>query len=306
MSRVEDAQRSHDDHMPSCCCCCCALLHTPPLKPTQFMSTWPTGIGYACARALGLAGANILVADVDPTALSTALNNLTSAGIAATSILCDVSIKSQVDAAVDAAVAAFGSLDIAVANAGIVRSAPFLEMTETDFDDVIRVNLKGVFLTGQAAAKRMVEQGTGGAIITMSSVNSITAIPTIAGYNASKGGINNLTRNMALSLAPHNIRVNAVGPGSIATELFRKVATDRGVMRGILSRTPMLRAGDPMEVGNAVRFLASDDASYITGQVVYVDGGRMALNYVVDVGEEDLDRASGGVGGSGEDALKKS
>ena len=200
--------------------------------------------------------------------------------------------KTQVDAAVDAAVEIFGSLDVAVACAGIVRSGDFLELSEADWDDVIRVNLKGVFLTGQAAARKMVAQGRGGSVVNISSVNAITAIPTIASYNASKGGINNLTRCMALSLAQHNIRVNAVAPGSINTEIFKQVAHNKEVMKGVLSRTPMLRAGQPIEIGNVVKFLASEDASYMTGQILYVDGGRLALNYTVPVPEEALDAAA--------------
>jgi NAD(P)-dependent dehydrogenase (short-subunit alcohol dehydrogenase family) len=237
---------------------------------------------------------------VDVAALASAERALVDEGITAASTVCDVGNKSQIDAAVGAAVSEFGSLDVAVANAGIVRSADFLEMTEDDWDAVIRVNLKGAFLTGQAAARQMVAQKRGGAIVNMSSVNSISAIPSIAAYNASKGGINNLTRNMALSLAPHNIRVNAVGPGSIMTELLQKVAGDKEVMKGVLSRTPMLRAGDPIEIGNVVKFLASDDASYMTGQILYADGGRLALNYTVNVPDDALPRdlplgATGGV-----------
>eukprot|EP00879_Flechtneria_rotunda_P015454 GHRR01016160.1.p1 GENE.GHRR01016160.1~~GHRR01016160.1.p1 ORF type:complete len:202 (+),score=54.32 GHRR01016160.1:712-1317(+) len=164
---------------------------------------------------------------------------------------------------------------------GIVRSAPFLEMPASDFDAVIAVNLKGVFLSCQAAAQQMVKQGRGGAIITMSSVNGVMAIPTIAGYNASKGGVDNLTRCMALALAPHNIRVNAIGPGSIHTDVLASVVSDKTAMEKVLSRTPLGRVGQPDEIGSVAAFLASDDASYMTGQVVYVDGGRMALNYTM-------------------------
>lgn len=242
--------------------------------------------------ALGRAGAKVFLADVDVAGLSTAEASLKEEGIEASSISCDVGDKAQVDAAVDAAVDKFGSLDVAVACAGIVRSADFLDLSETDWDDVIRINLKGVFLTGQAAARKMVQQGRGGAVVNISSVNAITAIPTIASYNASKGGINNLTRCMALSLAQHNIRVNAVAPGSIMTDLLKQVAHNREVMAGVLSRTPMLRAGEPLEIGNVLKFLASDDASYMTGQILYVDGGRLALNYTVPVPEEALDAAS--------------
>lgn len=129
----------------------------------------------------------------------------------------------------------------------------------------------------------MVAQGKGGAIVTMSSVNGAMAIPTIAGYNASKGGVTNLTRCMALALAPHNIRVNAVGPGSIHTDVLQSVMDNEEKKRSILSRTPLLRIGEPSEVASVVAFLASDDASYVTGEIVYVDGGRMAMNYTVPV-----------------------
>jgi Dehydrogenases with different specificities (related to short-chain alcohol dehydrogenases) len=132
----------------------------------------------------------------------------------------------------------------------------------------------------------MVEMGRGGAIINMSSVNAIMAIPQIAGYNASKGGVNNLTRCMALALAPHNIRVNAIGPGSIMTDVLKAVADDKAKMNSLLSRIPMLRVGEPEEIGEIAVFLASPAASYITGQVLYADGGRMALNYTVKVPED--------------------
>lgn len=267
---------------------------SPPFLPPLTSSS---GIGYACAQALGASGAKLVLADIDPKALSHAESSLKSSGYDAISSVCDVTDKSQIECAIQAAIASYGSLDIAVANAGIVRSADFLDMSEADFDDVINVNLKGTFLTCQLAARQMVAQhkevGTNSydtgssksaySIITMSSFNAKTAIANISSYNASKGAINNLTRSMALALAPHNIRVNAVGPGSIMTDLLKKVAHDEKVMHKILSRTPMLRVGEPIEVGNVVKFLASDDASYITGQVIYVDGGRDTLNYTVDV-----------------------
>ena len=245
----------------------------PP--PHRHRAALASGIGLACAQALGRAGAKVLVADIDAEALAQAVQQLTAEGIEAAHVACDVSNRGQVDAAVAAAVARFGGLDVAVANAGIVRAADFLDMTEDDFDAVIAVNLKGCFLTGQAAARQMVAQQRGGAIITMSSVNGVTAIPSIAGcgacawlpappracaawagaavraappappltstpglaapcpcprrsYNASKGGVENLTRCMALALAPHNIRVNAVGPGSINTDVLKSGESERG------------------------------------------------------------------------------
>ncbi len=158
---------------------------------------------------------------------------------------------------------------------------------------MIRVNLKGVFLTGQAAARQMAAQGRGGAIINVSSVNAVMAIPAITPYVVAKGGVNQLTKGgvnqltkvMALALVDKGIRVNAIGPGSIMTEVFKTVATDKAAMNKILSRTPMGRVGEPDEVASVAVFLASDDSSYITGQTIYPDGGRLALNYTVPVAE---------------------
>lgn len=243
------------------------------------------GIGRAVARVLCERGAaGVVLADVDAAANAAAARALAEeTGARTVAVECDVSDAAAVRSAVDAAVREFGSLDVCVANAGIVKGADFLDMTEEDFDAVIDVNLKGVFLTCQTAAKQMVAQGKGGAIVTMSSVNGAMAIPTIAGYNASKGGVTNLTRCMALALAPHNIRVNAVGPGSIHTDVLQSVMDNEEKKRSILSRTPLLRIGEPSEVASVVAFLASDDASYVTGEIVYVDGGRMAMNYTVPV-----------------------
>lgn len=246
------------------------------------------GIGLACASCLGHEGCKIVVADIDDTAASSAVTQLLQEGIVACAARCDVTKKTEVDRLVAYAVQQYGTLDILVANAGIVKSADFLDMTEIDFDDVISVNLKGVFLCGQAAARQMVAQnritpGRGGAIVNMSSVNAVMAIPSIAAYNASKGGVNNLTRCMALALAPHKIRVNAVGPGSIMTEVLNSVVGDKLAMNRVLSRTPMNRVGDPYEIGQIAAFLASEAASYVTGQVLYADGGRMALNYTCPI-----------------------
>lgn len=250
------------------------------------------GIGYGCARSLCKEGAKVMLADVDLAVAQRSAAELEAAGHAAAAVKCDVRSKADCEAAVSAAVSQWGRLDIMVANAGIVKAVDFLEMSEQDFDDVVAVNLKGVFLSCQAAARQMVAQRRadpswpGGAIVTMSSVNAVMAIPTIAGYNASKGGVNGLTRCMALALAPHGIRVNGVGPGSIATDVLASVATDAAARNRILSRTPMGRIGEADEIGDVVAFLASDAASYMSGQVLYVDGGRLALNYTVPVPEQ--------------------
>jgi len=244
------------------------------------------GIGRACAEVFAKEGARVVLADVSEEAGRAAAAALAAAGHEALFVRCDVARKAEVEAAVAAAVRAFGRLDVLVANAGIVHAAEFLDLEEADFDRVLAVNLKGVFLAGQAAARRMVEQASGGAIVNMSSVNAVLAIPNQVPYVVSKGAINQLTRVMALALAPHRIRVNAVGPGTILTELAKTaVLGNREAERKILSRTPLGRLGEPEEVARVAAFLASDDASYITGQTLYPDGGRLALNYTVPVAD---------------------
>ena len=245
------------------------------------------GIGEACARRFAREGAMPVIADVDDErgqALATELDGLF--------VHCDVGDKTQVDALVARTMQAHGRIDVLVNNAGIFKAADFLDITEADFDAVLRVNLKGAFLVGQAVARAMCGASPGGtaqragrgAIVNMSSVNSFMAIPEIASYNISKGGINQLTRAMALALADQGIRVNAVAPGTISTELAaRAVLTSDAAKLRIMSRTPLKRLGQPSEIADTVAFLASDAASYITGEIVVVDGGRMALNYTVAV-----------------------
>lgn len=243
------------------------------------------GIGEACARRLAHDGAAVALWDVADATGQAVTIALQAEGARAMYLHCDVSNKAQVDAALAATLAAFGHVDGLVSNAGIFRAADFLEVSEADWDAVIAVNLKGAFLVGQAVARAMTTNRGGegfGAIVHMSSVNGTMAIPSIASYNASKGGIDQLTRAMALALADRHIRVNAVGPGTIATELARSaVLTSDDARLRILGRTPMKRLGEPAEVAEVVAFLLSDAASYMTGEIVYVDGGRRALNYTV-------------------------
>ena len=236
------------------------------------------GIGEACIRRFARENAKVVIADIDDergSALATELGGLY--------IRCDVGDKAQVDALVAQTLAAHRRIDVLVNNAGIFRAADFLDVTEADFDAVLRINLKGSFLVGQAVAREMARAGQG-SIINMSSVNAVLTIPTISSYNVSKGGINQLTRVMALALADKGVRVNAVAPGTIATELAAKaVLTSEEARAKIMSRTPMKRLGEPSEIADTVAYLASDAASYITGEIVVVDGGRMTLNYTVAV-----------------------
>ena len=237
------------------------------------------GIGAACVQRLTRDGAAVALWDVADAAGEALAAALRVDGHRTAYFHCDVGDKAQVDAALAATVATFGAVDALVNNAGIFRAAPFLDITEDDWDAVIAVNLKGSFLVGQAVARQM---PAGGAIVNMSSVNGVMAIPTIASYNASKGGIDQLTRAMALALAERGVRVNAVAPGTIATELARAaVLTSDAARARILSRTPLQRLGEPAEIADVVAFLLSNAASYMTGEIVYVDGGRLALNYTV-------------------------
>ena len=240
------------------------------------------GIGLACAERFKAEGAKLMLSDINEAGGKAAADRLE-----APFIRCDAGLKSDVEALIRRAVEIHGRVDIMMSNAGITHAAEFLELGEEDFDRVIRTNMKSVFLCGQAAARQMVSQGGGGVIISMSSVNALLAIPNQVAYGASKGAINQLTRVMAVSLAPHGIRVVAIGPGTILTDLARNaVLTHAAAYRMILARTPIGRCGEASEVASVAAFLASDDASYITGQIIYPDGGRMGLNYTMPVARQ--------------------
>jgi len=245
------------------------------------------GIGRAIAERFTTDGARVVIADIDERAGQSAAKEI---GSSAGFVRCDVGDAADVENLVKSVVDVSEPIDVLVNNAGIVHGADFLDLTEADFDRVLRVNLKGTFLVGQAVARKMVEQvkagGAPGAIVNMSSVNAVFAIANQVPYSASKGGINQLTKVMALSLAPYGIRVNAIGPGSIMTDMLASVNKDKTARNRLLSRTPLGRIGDPAEIAAIAAFLASDDASYITGQTIYADGGRLPLNYTVPVKEE--------------------
>jgi glucose 1-dehydrogenase len=245
------------------------------------------GIGRACAERLASDGAQVVLADIDGTRVDATAREIGDKIGAPERVLgvgCDVADSGQVRAVVERCVQDRGGLDICVANAAVVHAADFLDLEEEDFDRVLSINLRGVFVTGQAAARAMVAAGRRGAIVNMSSINAQVALPNQVPYCVAKGGIQQLTKVMALSLATHGIRVNAVGPGSIGTDMLQSVlATDPDARKKVLSRTPMGRLGEVEEIAAVTAFLASEESSYITGQTIYADGGRLALNYTVPV-----------------------
>jgi glucose 1-dehydrogenase len=244
------------------------------------------GIGLACARRLAADGASIALADINAELGEAAAKALRNEGARAIFVATDVTDRAAIDALVNRAVDEFGRLDVMLNNAGVAINASILEMSDEIFDKVLATNLRSAFIGTQLAARQMVASGRGGVIINMSSVNALLAIPGLAAYACSKGALNQLTKVAAIELAVHKIRVVAIGPGTILTDLAKKaVLGDDAARRKILARTPLGRAGEPEEVASVASFLASDDASYITGQTIYPDGGRLALNYTAPVAD---------------------
>ncbi|WP_407178837.1 SDR family NAD(P)-dependent oxidoreductase [Bradyrhizobium sp. STM 3562] len=244
------------------------------------------GIGRACAERFLQDGVKVVISDVDGEALAKTASELGRPN-ELRAVVADVARRADVDHLVASAAREFGRLDIMVNNAGVARNRDFLEISEQEFDEIIGINLKGAFFGVQAAARQMIAQGGGGVIINMSSVNALLAIPSLATYAMSKGGMKQLTSVAAVALAPHGIRVVAVGPGTILTEMVASaIFSSEDARRSVLSRTPARRCGERSEVASVVAFLASEDASYITGQTIYPDGGRLVLNYTVPVNEQ--------------------
>ena len=245
-------------------------------KPLALVTGGAQGIGLACAQALANDGARIILADINANEVHAAADKMGDGTVA---MVCDMGDTDQIDTMYDEIESKHGPLSILVNNAGVANPGDFLETTIEQFRQVIDINLVGVFLSLQRAAKSMVAHKIEGSIVNMSSINAVVAIPTIAAYCSSKGGVMQLTKSASLALAPHNIRVNAVGLGSIDTAMLAGVNANPEAMKMVMSRTPMQRIGSAKEIGDTVAFLASSKASYITGETIYVDGGRLGMNY---------------------------
>tara|TARA_A100001037_G_scaffold12867_2_gene11992 strand:+ start:14352 stop:15170 length:819 start_codon:yes stop_codon:yes gene_type:complete len=252
------------------------------------------GIGLAIAHKFVEAGAAVVVAEIDEMLGEQAVEELIADGGQAAFVPCDVSRPEQASRLISDTVVTYGRVDICVNNAGINSVGDVLDISEADFDRVMDVNVKGSFFVAQAAAKEMVRAGTQGSIVNLSSVVSIIAVANQPVYSISKAAINGFTKMMAMTLAENGIRVNAVGPGTIMTEMAdgaMDLTGDPASHARMISRTPLGRFGEPGEVAEVVLFLASDASSYMTGQIVYPDGGRLSLNHLMPMSWDPVSQA---------------
>jgi len=254
------------------------------------------GIGLACVRRFLEDGCHVVMADIDEVAGKAALSEFESYEDRVKYFDCDVADKLSVHNLVAETLGLFGQIDVLVNNAGIAIKGGITDLGEDAFDKVLAVNLRGAFLLSKAVVAHMLEEIDNRedrsrlserpyCIINMSSINDSVSLPDYLAYTVSKGGLKQMTKSMALELAPFGIRVNAIGPGSVKTAMLASVV-DESAESKIKRRTPLGRPAQPDEIASVASFLASEDASYVTGQVIYVDGGRLALNYTVEP-EED-------------------
>lgn len=227
------------------------------------------GIGFACAERFASEGALVVILDIDKTNGQRAARAIGGAHF----IHCDVGIRREVEAAVDIIAKKYSSIDVLINNAGIHLGKNFFDLTESDFEHVLKTNLMGAFHLTQLLGKHMIKQvqagGAPGSVVNMASVNALLGLPDAVAYCVSKGALLQLTRASSLVLAPYGIRVNAVGPGSIGTE------SNTENKKEIAALTPLRRQGTPAEIADVAAFLASDAAAYISGQIIYADGGRL-------------------------------
>ncbi len=230
------------------------------------------GIGRATAFRCAEEGARLVINDINASTLEELRAALEVKGCKVVAFVGDVSIRPEAQGLIETAVRSFGRIDVLVNNAGITRNGSFLDLTEEDWDEVMRVNLKGTFNCAQHAARYMVKQG-GGRIINISSRSHLGA-QLMANYAASKAGVIGLTRTMAMELGPYGVTVNAVAPGLVDTEPVRKMfANAQDIFEDRIKKTPLRRIGSPDEIAQLIVFLASSEASYITGEVLHATGG---------------------------------
>lgn len=233
------------------------------------------GIGRWLAAGLGAAGAAVLLTDVDEEGLAGLARVLSSGGVEAASLACDLGADDAPDRIVAASLDRLGRLDVLVNNAAVNRRLPILDMDPDTWDWIVRIDLRAPYFLSQAAARVMRERG-GGSIINISSINFAYGLEQVSVYGAAKAGLSQLTRVMAVEWAPYGIRANAVAPGYMDTPLAAPIWADREVRRWILNRVPLRRPGRPDELVGVCQLLASDAGSFITGQTFVVDGGFLA------------------------------
>jgi glucose 1-dehydrogenase len=229
-----------------------------------------SGIGRAIAIRFAQEGANVAINYLNDRAEA---ETIPTAGVKSVLIQADISREPDVQSMFAAAIAALGPIDILVNNAGIQTPCPSHEIETADFDRILNVNLRGAFLCAREALRHFLARGTGGVILNNSSVHQIIPKPKYLSYSVSKGGLDNLTRTLALEYAAHGIRVNAVGPGAVVTPINKAWIDDPKARGEVESHIPMGRAASPEEIAAVFAFLASGDASYITGQTIYACGG---------------------------------
>lgn len=237
------------------------------------------GIGVAVAQEYAKEGAQVVLAGRTAELGEKVAEGIRQAGGDAIFVTADVSQRADVERLVKAAVDRYGTVDIVVNNAGVNHSANFFDITDEDWDWVMSVDLKGAFMLSQSAARVMVSQGKPGAIINLSSVMAVLALADQVPYCAAKGGVNQMTKAMALSLIPKGIRVNAVGPGPVMTDLMQRVVDNEAKHAVLMDRLPIGYIASCEEIARVCVFLASDDSSYIIGQCIYPDGGRMIQGF---------------------------